>query len=797
MGKMSYRQLERYCGRGDWPTEKKKTARGWGGKLSYEALEEYCGREAKPRPEKPQDKTTGRSGRSSAGSRIKPKTDTTLQQLFTPAQQDDALQLGINGEDQNTGAPPAARSPFVRVQPGTSLPQFGANGPGLGQVQPVTLGVAAAKPGSGQAGPGAGAGDQPARNSAWQQAVEAAAPVYTWQDVLTAANDVTGSQYDTLRRQAKQRGAVYNAVRDFEAAHEDGELLDFYADPSVKLNDIQMQTAKRLVREFEAKYPKTRDYDPINGMDPQAGYQMAAMMRDPQYQSYIQLLNKTDALEAAATGFTEGTGAGQVLDLLGRIGADDEGRAAMDAWKDARGAVRAAGQTQHPVASAAGTMGGKMLEYTAGKQFMGALPGVGNALKQAGNAVNRGLSGLGPAGQATAGFFTPDRVAGLLSDQMLDVAFDTIPETFDNLNRMRRQEEQGVPEKERITGWDVAAGAAQNFGVNALFNLGSEMIPAAIKAIVKKLQGGQAITDAEAAAIKSFYINEHPGTTAFRENLNRPKVPIGPKPENFTDALLKTAADGAEISADPSPRALMPEQSEKQIVRAYHGTPAEFERFALGDQNVGIHFGTEEQAEKRLIQLATDGRIIEADLSYENLKPLKSDEFGEPHHPYRFSERILESGDFTDAEKAYVREHGGKYSYLCRQEKDLAGDLNIAVQRYEHFKRDEYKQQVYELLEQLEWVGTLKKEEQARLEALAKQQLGKELSNEELFYVIMGIENRELEQTFRELGYDGFSYPNEHEGEGISYVVFGDDQIRQLGTRGYSREKKEGRITDE
>ena len=54
-----------------------------------------------------------------------------------------------------------------------------------------------------------------------------------------------------------KRQAVYNAVRDFEAAHEDGELLDFYADPSVKLNDVQMQTAKRLVREFEAKYPKT------------------------------------------------------------------------------------------------------------------------------------------------------------------------------------------------------------------------------------------------------------------------------------------------------------------------------------------------------------------------------------------------------------------------------------------------------------------------------------------------------------------------------------------------------------
>lgn len=207
-----------------------------------------------------------------------------------------------------------------------------------------------------------------------------------------------------------------------------------------------------------------------------------------------------------------------------------------------------------------------------------------------------------------------------------------------------------------------------------------------------------------------------------------------------------------------------PQTSGRQTIRAYHGTPAEFDHFQPGDTNVGIHFGTSEQAETRLHQLGSSGRIIEADLTYENLKPLRRDEFASPHHPYGFAERILNAGDFTDAEKTYVREHGGRYSYLRRQMADLQDELTIAAQRYELYKDEKYLRQAGEIADRIDKIGAERQIEEVRLQNLAKHQSGEELSKDELYRALSSIENRELEQTFRELGYDGFSYPNDYEG---------------------------------
>ena len=211
---------------------------------------------------------------------------------------------------------------------------------------------------------------------------------------------------------------------------------------------------------------------------------------------------------------------------------------------------------------------------------------------------------------------------------------------------------------------------------------------------------------------------------------------------------------------------------------------------------MGIYFGTSGQAETRHRQLGSSGRIIEADLTYENLKPLRKDEFASPHHPYGFAERILDAGDFTDAEKTYVREHGGRYSYLRRQMADLQDELTIAAQRYKLYKDEKYLRQAGEIADRIDKIGAERQIEEARLRKLATQQFGDVLSDDELYHAISNIENRELEQTFRELGYDGFSYPNDYEGEGISYVVFGDDQINQLESRTYDGRWKEGAAGD-
>lgn len=309
-----------------------------------------------------------------------------------------------------------------------------------------------------------------------KQVIEAATPQYTAAELVQAANDASGVQYDDLRHRAQIRTAQADAVQEFEQGRTDAELLDAYAAAGVKLIEPQMETAKRLVKDFEAKYPKARGYDPINGTDTEAARQMAAMMNDPQYQSYLQLLNKTDAFEAAATNFTEGTGAGQILDLIGHVGADDEDRAAMDEWRDERRAVQASGQAQHPVASAAGTMGGKMVEYLGGKMAMGAMPGVGSALGKIGNAASGALAGAGKVGAAAAQLLPGERIAGLMGDQILDVLFDTAPQVAEDVQRMQRQQREGLAEGEKeITPGGIALGAAGNFGGNVLFNLLGEL----------------------------------------------------------------------------------------------------------------------------------------------------------------------------------------------------------------------------------------------------------------------------------------------------------------------------------
>ena len=149
-----------------------------------------------------------------------------------------------------------------------------------------------------------------------------------------------------------------------------------------------------------------------------------------------------------------------------------------------------------------------MAEYAMGKQLMGGVPVLGDALHRVGEAANRGLAGLGGLGGAAAGFFTPDRVAGLLGDQLLDTVFDTLPQVQDNLDLMRRQQAAGLPQQDRLTGGDVALAAAGNFLMNALYNLGSEAVPAALRAIGEKLFANAPLTEAEQQALKEFYAGQ-------------------------------------------------------------------------------------------------------------------------------------------------------------------------------------------------------------------------------------------------------------------------------------------------
>ena len=271
--------------------------------------------------------------------------------------------------------------------------------------------------------------------------------------------DLLAYQYDSLvglgvvpsaeqtvakQMQESEQNSMQLAAQAERQNYSDEDLVSAYAQPNVKLSDYQLDTAKELVKGFEAKYPKAQSFDPINGTDQESAYQYAAMMNDPQYQEYLQLKNKVDGFSSFTTGLTEGTGIPELIHFAGFTLGDDEDKAAMDAWRDDRNTVSAAGSVQNPIAYGAGYLGGKMAEYAVGRDALKAVPGVGNALQKLGTAANTALNSGTKAGAVLSTLFPAERITGIASDQILDLLLDTTPQVAEDIMRMNRQQREGV-----------------------------------------------------------------------------------------------------------------------------------------------------------------------------------------------------------------------------------------------------------------------------------------------------------------------------------------------------------------
>ena len=303
--------------------------------------------------------------------------------------------------------------------------------------------------------------------------------------------DLLAYQYDSLvglgvvpsveqtaakQMQESEQNSMQLAAQAERQNYSDEELFSAYAQPDVKLSDYQLDTAKELVKGFEAKYPKAQSFDPINGTDQESAYQYAAMMNDPQYQEYLQLKNKVDGFSSFTTGLTEGTGIPELIHFAGFTLGDDEDKAAMDAWRDDRNTVSAAGSVQNPIAYGAGYLGGKMAEYAVGRDALKAIPGVGNALQRFGGAVNTALNSGTKAGTVLSTLFPADRIAGIASDQILDLLLDTTPQVAEDIMRMNRQQREGVAEgEEKLTPFVIGGRALGNFSTNLGYNLLGEV----------------------------------------------------------------------------------------------------------------------------------------------------------------------------------------------------------------------------------------------------------------------------------------------------------------------------------
>lgn len=122
----------------------------------------------------------------------------------------------------------------------------------------------------------------------------------------------------------------------------------------------------------------------------------------------------------------------------------------------------------HPMASAAGNVGGNMAAYMMGAQIMNAIPFVGNVTGQAANTVANAVTG-GKMSQAAVQEGAK-HIQNVLSDAVLDLSIDTLPSMV----------------KAASDGEDVGKVAAESTLRNLANNAGGEMFGMALGSLAKK-----------------------------------------------------------------------------------------------------------------------------------------------------------------------------------------------------------------------------------------------------------------------------------------------------------------------
>ena len=109
-------------------------------------------------------------------------------------------------------------------------------------------------------------------------------------------------------------------------------------------------------------------------------------------------------------------------------------------------------QTQNPIASLGGRLGGEALKYSIGGKIVDEIPVLGKATEKLGSAV-----------ASKAGAKAGEVATNLANDTILDLALYTTPETVQNIANGQ-------------SAGEVAKNTAKNIGVNTLFNIGGGAI---------------------------------------------------------------------------------------------------------------------------------------------------------------------------------------------------------------------------------------------------------------------------------------------------------------------------------
>lgn len=234
-----------------------------------------------------------------------------------------------------------------------------------------------------------------------------------------------------------------------------------------------------------------------------------------------------------------------------------------------------------------------------------------------------------------------------------------------------------------------------------------------------------------------------------------------------------------------------------RIKGVYHGSKYQFNSFEKSYVDIGIHFGTKEQAEARID--GEEGSVSEYDLILKN--PLSCEDIFGERTPDEYVEDIIESSALKDYEKAELRE--GYESYKqgdiergakeALKEKIASGKYNIETEIDDDgiFVNISLKDDVgntnqiplTELIDReilIEMFGedvVSSMVNNAEISNFAKIKLSDLVTKKAVQIEANFLKLRKIEDILKSFGYDGFVYENQNEGEGLSYAVFDVNQI--------------------
>lgn len=247
-----------------------------------------------------------------------------------------------------------------------------------------------------------------------------------------------------------------------------------------------------------------------------------------------------------------------------------------------------------------------------------------------------------------------------------------------------------------------------------------------------------------------------------------------------------------------------------RIKGVYHGSTYQFNSFEKSYVDIGIHFGTKEQAEARID--GSEGNVSEYDLILNN--PLSCEDLFGERTPDEYLNDLIEGSALKENEKSELRETYKNYKQgdikseakESLKEKIASGKYGIETEIDNDgiFVNISLKDDLGRInqipMTELIGVNVLKDAfGEKTTEALLQSKEVSELTKRQLSLVAFEFATnlemnylrlRKIEDILKSFGYDGFAYQNENEGDGWSYAVFDDEQVIRLNSESDTIEEK-------